>query len=148
MSSLLDDNPGRMKSHGEDYMRSDQAKVLYFNWHKARKEDGVYNPNGSLGRVTWTGELLTDRPDLYDWVDEVDIIPNKDYISTCDKAFREFNCVEEGDMAGMHIRSMSVGDVVLFPDGNLYVCQGCGWKEFPGNSLVFWNRPKVESQNG
>jgi hypothetical protein len=32
-------------------------------------------------------------------------------------------------MEGLHIRSMSVGDFVLFPDGRMYVCQGMGWRE-------------------
>ena len=52
------------------------AKVIYFNWRKAENEDNIRReiernaPNmkagASLKRVTWSGELLDDRPDLYD----------------------------------------------------------------------------------
>ena len=64
----------------------------------------------------------------------------------CDDAFRSFNRVEEGDMKGLKIRSMCVGDLVVFDDGKLIVCQGMCWKEVSGHSLKFWALPKVEEQ--
>lgn len=126
------------------------AKIIYFNQRKALQEDDTYKHDASLIRVTWTGELLAGRPDLYDYVGDIDCGEVSaypyEYEKVCDNAFRAFNRVDEGDMEGLKIRSMCVGDIVLFPDGKLYVVQGCGWKEFSGNSLVFWNLPKVEEQ--
>ena len=128
------------------------AKILYFNWTKANKEDGVYNPKGSLGRVRWTGELLVDRPDLYDHVGNIECAEAGE--TACGEAFRKFNRVEEGDMEGMNIRSMSVGDVVLFDDSRMFVVQGMGWKEIPteaffetAGKLAFWARPEVKEQS-
>lgn len=121
------------------------AKIIYFNWYKGDA--------AGLMRPTFTGELLHDRPDLYDMVGEIDVEPTED---GCDDAFRAFNRVEEDDMKGMEIRSMSVGDIVLFDNGKMFVVQGMGWKAIdnvlplpvgPGvDKLAFWARPKVARQ--
>jgi hypothetical protein len=63
-------------------------------------------------------------------------------------AFRAFNYLEDGDMKDLKIRSMSVGDVVLFDDAAMYVVQGTGWKHIPAgiDKLAFWGLPKIEEQ--
>jgi len=126
------------------------GKVVYFNWEKARIEDErdcASKPHkSSFLSVTWTGELLTDRPDLYDCVgDWMGLDGN--HIDACDEIFRAYNRVEPGDMADLPIRSMSVGDLVVFDDGELIVCQGMGWKSYTGHSLAFWAIPKSSFQS-
>ena len=120
------------------------AKIIYFNWHKLNQEPRPTEGASLFVRVNPCGELLVDRPDLYDYV--ADIAADGDHIETCDRAFRAFNRVEDGDMPNSQVRSMCVGDLVVFDDGRLFVCQGCGWKEFVGHSLKFWALPKVTTQ--
>ncbi len=124
------------------------AKVIYFNWRKAEKEDLACQCDSmtrlSLKRVTWTGELLSDRPDLYDNVGEIGVPDSSE--NSCELAFRAFNRVLDGDMSGMTIRSMSVGDLVVFDDSKLFVCYGSGWNAVSGHSLAFWALPLVKEQ--
>lgn len=116
-----------------------QAKILYFNWYKGATSNRM--------SVTLSGEIATDRPDLYDCVGEVDVDPT---IAACEKVFRDYNRVEEGDMDGMEIRSMSVGDIVLFHDGTAIAVAGCGWNEqklLGHNRLGLWSRETVKRQD-
>lgn len=129
------------------------AKVIYFNWNKARNEDfkSDRNLSPSLMSVTWSTGLLIDRPDLYDYVGDFEVsgenLRTFSYEGVCNGAFRRFNRVEADDMAGLNIRSMSVGDIVLFDDGRLFVVHGMGWKEFSGNFDKFNKLSKVNQQD-
>lgn len=126
-----------------------KAKIIYFNWYRVANTA----EHDLLARATMGGNVLVDRPELYDVVGEIDLTPDE---TGCDVAFRAFNRVEEGDMEGLTIRSMSVGDIVLFdgPDAKMFVCKGMGWEEIPREAfcetegkLAFWARPLVKTQS-
>jgi len=89
----------------------------------------------------FTGRFFPANPELYSYVGDIETPGSEE--SDCEFVFRKFNRVEDGDMEGMNIRSMSVGDAVLFENGSLYFCQGMGWSLCTGNSLAFWNLPKA-----
>lgn len=92
-----------------------RVKLFYLNWNKIENDD-VRRP------AKWTGAFFADRSDLYDLVftrefPDVMVSQPEDFL------FEKFNI---GGREGKHIRSMCVGDVVVY-DGKAVICQGMGW---------------------
>lgn len=121
------------------------AKIIYFNHNRASR----LNPNTEFGwRVTLRGDFYFGSPGLYDYVGDIshDVTDGEELANI---AFRAFNRVEVGDMAGLRIRSMCVGDALLLDDGTLIVCKGIGWETFPAGMLDagFHHLPKVDRQD-
>jgi hypothetical protein len=138
------------------------VKVIYLNWRKCDTEDEKtrkFVPDApSIGRGRWTGELMADRPDLYNNVAEMnyiasprDVATEKQRESYADSLFEMFNLHihkiwNTSNGKPKRLRSLSVGDAIVFDNGHMVVCQGMGWKHVSGNSLAFWALPEVDAQ--
>lgn len=92
-----------------------KVRLFYLNWFKTR--------DTTFHRATWEGKFFIDRPDLYDLVWQGEVTSSA---SPEDFLFTKFNI---GDREGKRIRSMSVGDVVVY-DEKFVICQGVGWKTY------------------
>jgi len=92
--------------------------LVYANLEKLRELD---DNRKSLLAVTDRGELLDD-PLLYEKVFDGDMDENDpDFL---ENLFEQFNI---GDFGGRPVRSMSVGDLVVFGDGSGVLCTSVGW---------------------
>lgn len=120
-----------------------KVKLFYANWHKTHAEDDK-NPNrtspGLHVRVACVGDFLVDRPDLYDLVFEWDF---ENDARPEDFLFEQFNI---GDRGVKRIRSMSVGDVVVY-NGKAVVCQGMGWKTVDAPAWALERTDEVDEQD-
>lgn len=94
-------------------------KLVYANWEKLHE---LPDDRKLLCEVMF-GKVLEDNPEYYDTVFEGE---TDDPTKLPDELFERFNI---GDRGGKHVRSMSVGDLVIFEDGRAVVCAPVGWKE-------------------
>ena len=81
------------------------------------------------GLSAFVGEIYLDRPDLYHKV-ETHNFPNNNLNEIAEQLFMDYN-VDSGLQCKAGIRSMSVGDVVLFDNGAVFVCSPVGFKQVP-----------------
>lgn len=118
-----------------------KVKLFYANWNKADREDDRPGRTeaGLKVRISMGGDLLTDRPDLYDLIFEWDF---EDGAEPEDFLFEQFNI---GDHGNKRIRSMSVGDVVVY-NGKAVVCQGMGWKTVDAPAWMVERTGEVDEQ--
>lgn len=118
-----------------------KVKLFYANWDKIRRED---EDRSMLSAVSFQGAFLEQRPDLYDLVFEWDF---EDGAEPEDFLFVEFNVIEEPSetMRRKRIRSMSVGDVVVY-NGRAHICAGCGWKRIDAPAWMVERTGEVDQQ--
>lgn len=95
-----------------------------------RNETGLVDKGRKLGppstavAICTCGVFRSDDPSLYEVAAEVET--DSDTEADCGSLFERFNI---GDHGGERIRSMSVGDVIVFGSDRTFVVQGMGWKE-------------------
>ena len=92
-----------------------QAKVIYAKWRSMSRDESF---NVSMGEVI-------NNPALYEVIGVYEV-DEETHEAVCERLFERFNI---GDHGGKNVRSMSVGDIVLFPEGQAFLCAGCGWKK-------------------
>jgi hypothetical protein len=92
-------------------------KVVYADWEMMDR-DQRWAVMGLEAR------FLSDRPDLYYAVYESKT--SSPFEKEADLIFKRFNIGDFGDRKD--IRSMSVGDLVVFEDGSALLCLSFGWK--------------------
>jgi hypothetical protein len=94
-------------------------KLLYANWEKLRN---LGDECRALFKVMTHGFVTGSQ--FYMLVHEGDA-PTRTQGATADYLFERFNI---GDRAGLPVRSMSVGDIILFGCGQALVCKPVGWE--------------------
>lgn len=108
-----------------------KVRLFYLNWSKTR--------DTTFHRATWEGKFFIEHPNLYDLVWQGDIEGERE---PEDFLYEKFNI---GDREGKRIRSMSVGDVVVY-DGKFVVCQGMGWKTYDEPPAWMGDATEVDQQ--
>ena len=95
------------------------------NWDELRKLD-----ENLLFKVM-TGKVAEDKPELYEAVfcgecDDADCATERGRAALAERLFERFNI---GDHGGLRIRSLSVGDLLVFDGGPTLLCAPAGWDE-------------------
>lgn len=76
-------------------------------------------------RPVFTEEQLQTKNYILVYEEEREKIDFDEELVVCDELFERFNI---GDHGGKQIRSMSVGDKVVFDNYVQYICANIGWK--------------------